>query len=745
MNQLLFIFFLLPLSIFAQLSITQQAQADSLQIVIKNTQNDTVLVKTLFALDDIIYISDPALDLSLMLKIDSICSSNLTKKLSEKEKLFFLKSKSNALNNLGIIYFEKGEYEISLDFYNKSLKISEETGVKERIAISLNNLAVIYRSLGDFQKSIEISIKSLKMSEEMGDKMGVASSYSNIGIIYKQQENYVTALDYYMKSLKILEEIDYKNGIAICLNNIGNIYHDLENYSKALDFHTKNLKVREEMGSKREVAMSLANIGSVYYDQGFYAKAFDFHTRSLKMNEELDNKSEVAASLNSIGSIYYKEGNFIKALEYGERGLALAQEIKDVNRVKIVTELLWKVNKDIGRPQKSLEMYELHIATRDSILSESNQKAIIEQEYKYEYQKKAAADSVKSAEAVKVKDALIVAEKAETKRQQVISVAVTSGLALVALFLMFVYRRLQITKKQNSVIEAKKKEVEQQKEELTLTYDKLEEVSTEIRDSIAYAELIQQAVLPALKIEDLTQDSFLYFNPKEKVSGDFYWMEQRDQYYGFAVADCTGHGIPGAFISMIGIILLNEIFNSKKIHVPNELLDELSRLVRLTLTNREGYTMKDGMDISFVALDNKTKMLYFAGANNPVWIASRNPEKRINKTMASPISELDGKYIFEIKGDKQPIGDYGNNVKPFTLNTAHLEEGDIFYLFSDGYVDQFGGANNKKYKAKPFRDLLLSLFDEKMERQQVVLNENFQAWKGDYEQIDDVTVIGVRV
>ena len=411
-------------------------------------------------------------------------------------------------------------------------------------------------------------------------------------------------------------------------------------------------------------------------------------------------------------------------------------------------------------------MYQLHIKMRDSIKNESTYKATIQQQTKYEYEKQASADSVKSVEANKVKDALLVAEKAENKRQQVITIAVTSGLVLVALFLMFVYRRLQITKKQKVVIEAKRQEVEEQKEAIEIAHketerqklvvekqkaeveiinERLEEVSKEISDSINYAKLIQQAVLPSIKMEDLNKESFIYFNPKEKVSGDFYWIEQRDEYSGFAVADCTGHGIPGAFISMIGTILLNEIYNSKKIDIPNEILDELSRLVRLTLTNKEGYTMKDGMDISFAVLDHKTKMLYFSGANNPVWIVSENAEKRINKTTVIPLLEKNGKYIYEIKGDKQPIGDYGDQVKPFTLNSAHLEEGDVFYLFSDGYADQFGGERNKKFKAKPFRELLLSVFDENMENQKYILNENFQNWKGDFEQIDDVTVMGVRV
>jgi len=316
---------------------------------------------------------------------------------------------------------------------------------------------------------------------------------------------------------------------------------------------------------------------------------------------------------------------------------------------------------------------------------------------------------------------------------------------LVVLFLMFVYRRLQITKKQKVEIEVKKAEVEQQKVEIEAINEQLEEVSKEISDSINYAEMIQQAVLPSLELEDLKNEAFIYFNPKDRVSGDFYWLEQKGEYSGYCVADCTGHGIPGAFISMVGTILLNEIHNSKGINIPNQILDELSRLVKLTLTNKDGYTMKDGMDMSFVLLNNKTKVLHFSAANNPIWMVSSEPQKNINKEMVNPTFEKGGKYIYEIKGDKQPIGDYGDMAKPFTLHNAQLVEGDCFYLFSDGYVDQFGGERNKKFKAKAFRELLVAVNSETMEQQHKVLEQNFLDWKQDTEQIDDVTVMGVRV
>ena len=439
---------------------------------------------------------------------------------------------------------------------------------------------------------------------------------------------------------------------------------------------------------------------------------------------EIKDRENISMTLRDISRIELRRGRLKDAEKKAIKSYDMAKEIGYPLSISFSSELLSEIYEKQGNGMEALKMHKLSIKMKDSISNKDTQRLLAQQQAKYVYERQKELDDA-------IHFRMLTIKKGEQEKQFILICAISVILVLITVFLIFTYKRLQVIKLQKIT--------------LNKTHMELERVNKEISDSINYAELIQYAVLPTLRIEDLSKESFIYFNPKEKVSGDFYWMEQRDEYSGFAVADCTGHGIPGAFISMIGTILLNEIYNSKKIDIPNEILDELSRLVRLTLTNKEGYTMKDGMDISFAVLDHKTKMLYFSGANNPVWIVSENAEKRINKTTVIPLLEKNGKYIYEIKGDKQPIGDYGDYVKPFTLNNAHLEEGDVFYLFSDGYVDQFGGDNNKKFKAKPFRELLLTLFDNSMVEQKVVLAENFQNWKGDYEQIDDVTVMGIRV
>lgn len=221
------------------------------------------------------------------------------------------------------------------------------------------------------------------------------------------------------------------------------------------------------------------------------------------------------------------------------------------------------------------------------------------------------------------------------------------------------------------------------------------------------------------------------------------WKKKKSLVF-FSVADCTGHGIPGAFISMIGTILLNEIHNSKSIYLPNEILNELNRLIQLSLTNISGNQMKDGMDISFCTLDKNTKTLRYAGANNPVWIVSKSASLKVNEKLIEP-SVSSTRQLFEIKADKQPIGKYMDQQIPFTLHTIQLTEGDEVFLFSDGFADQFGGEKGKKFKYKPFKRLLLELSGLSCDQQKETIIRTYKEWKGKNEQVDDICIIGLKV
>jgi tetratricopeptide (TPR) repeat protein len=676
--------------------------------------------------------------------------------LNKQEKAKFLKSSAFALNNIGLIYKDQGDYAKAIEYCIASLKIKEEIGDKSGIAATLNKIGLIYYYQGDYAKAKDFQTKSLKIKEEIGDEIGIANSLNNIGLIYKEQGDYAKAIEYYTTSLKIKEEIGDKSKIANSLNNIGIIYYEQEDYVKAIEYYTKSLKIKEEIGDKSRISNTLNNIGMVYKEQGDYAIAMNYFTKSLEIDkgngdksgiaktlinialiyraqgdyanaldcsnkslnlaQEIQDKSGISGSLINIGVIYQDQGDYANALDYGKRSLAIAQEIGDVNTIINATKSLWEVYKKLNRFKESIKMYELHIVTRDSLKSEENQKAVIQQEFKYKYEKEQSLADAKHNELMHIKSEQIKTQNEKIEKERAIKYSLTIGMLIVITSIFVIFKNLRKTIKQKGVIE-------QQKAQVELAHDELEEKNQEIIDSIIYAKRIQSAILPPMKVvKQCLKESFIFYKPKDVVAGDFYWMEQKNGKILFAAADCTGHGVPGAMVSVVCNNGLNRSVREHSLTIPGEILDKTREIVVQEFEKSEE-DVKDGMDIALCSIEGMK--LQYAGAYNPLWII-RNGE------------------IIETKANKQPIGQF-DHPEPYTTHSFNLEKGDAIYIFSDGYVDQFGGEKEKKFKAKAFKKLLLSLQDKSMEEQKIVIDETFETWKGNLEQIDDVCVIGVRI
>jgi len=609
---------------------------------------------------------------------------------------------------------------------HEELEKAKSLKLKKWESKAYNTIGASYQVKGNYLKAIDFYQQSLKIREKLGDIRGVSSSLANIGSIYINIAEFEKALYYQLKSLKIFQQIGNKAGMASALNNIGVIYKNLSDYPKALDYNQRSLVLFEEIGDKQGIASSYDNIGNIYSSMNDLTKALEFQLKSIAIDQEIGDKSGESTMLSVIAKTYLKQKKYAMALESATKGKKLAVEIEDISAEKECTSVLYEIYKEMGNKSLALENFELFVSLRDSIFKEDNQRAITSKALEYEFEKKAAADSVKHDEEKRVKDALIVAKTAQIDQDRTQKWALYGGL-----FLMFVsggvmYNRFRIIRRQKEIIEIKSKETEEHK-------TVIEEKQKEILASISYAKRLQEAILPPQSmIKQYLPDSFIFYKPKDIVAGDFYWMEPMDDLILFAAADCTGHGVPGAMVSVVCSNALNRTVKEFGITEPGKILDKVRELVIETFEKSES-EVNDGMDISLCAYNKKTNELKWSGANNPLWIF-RN----------LPIGQARKEFI-EYKPNKQSIGKIDGELVSYITHSVQLQKNDSIYIFTDGYADQFGGSKGKKFNYKNLQELLFRSAELSIKDQEAGLQDQLQEWKGDLEQVDDILVFGIRV
>ncbi len=661
-------------------------------------------------------------------------------------------SMSRSLNNIGIMYSELDDIPAAIVYYNKNLKVQEELGDKNSIANTLNNIGLTYSYQGDMANALEYYTRCLKLKEELGDKQGISVALSNIGIIYDYEKDFTKALDYYHRSLKIQEELGDKEIISATLTNIGNVYAEQSGIhamldsiksdsliKKSLEFYYRSLRLSEETGDKYNLIETLINIGQTYHEMAqsimrqdkiksdsLYTRSLECLNRSLRLSEEIGDKSSISFALVDIAEIYLERNEISKALTYARKGYRMAKEAGYTFNIKDATELLDKIYLKLGNYKLSRQYYGEYVTMNDSIVREDIQRLVQKNYFQYQYEKKAATDSIAHSKEMEIANLEIERQKAESRRQKLIIGFVAIGLLFVLLIAAYIFRTLRITRKQKNTIEKQKEHIEYIHEALT--------------DSIHYAERIQKAVLPSVDyIREVIADSglqpenyFILYKPRDIVSGDFYFFRKRDQLLFIAAADCTGHGVPGAFMSMLGMSFLNQIITQENIQTASQVLDELRNNIIHSL-QQKGITgeQKDGMDISFVLYDMETKIMQFSGAYSPLYLIPNNT-----------------KELTVIKPDRMPVA-ISEDMQPFTNHIIQLHKGDIIYLASDGYEDQFGGPKGKKFYSKYLRQLFTEICDKPMNEQKEILDKTIEDWKNsngqEYEQTDDITVMGIKI
>jgi len=440
-------------SIQAQLTPKQQNQIDSLKTVISTTRSDTTKISALKAWDDIIYISEPDLDLNLNKQIIEICENNLKKNLSAIEIETFNYGVMHAFTNIGLIYKDKSNFKQALEYLHKSLKIAQELKINKEIALTYNNIGSCHQSQGDLTKAMEYFIKCLKINEGIGDKESLSLAYTNIGMIYMHQKKDNEAMDYFQKGLSIAEEINYYEGINASNINIGSIYYNQDHYDKALDCFENSLTLSTKLGDKKIMAFCMGNIGTIYISEKSHDKALEYLVQCAKLFEELGNIRGMAQTYDNIGDIYKKQKQYKQAIFYAKKSLSLAQEIGAQIDIKDASYLLYELYKIKKDDSEAIKMYELYVKTKDSLAKVNAVEDGIRFEENRKYLEQNLRDSIQNKNeknVIKVKHELEL-DQEENKR-----LALYGGLFLLLAFSWIMYNRYRLIRKQSTIIEKQK-------------------------------------------------------------------------------------------------------------------------------------------------------------------------------------------------------------------------------------------------------------------------------------------------
>jgi len=572
-----------------------------------------------------------------------------------------------------------------------------------------------------------MNLKSLKIKEEIGDKQGTAIVLNNIAMIYEKQTKFSDALEMNFNALKIREEIGDKLGISTSMTNIASIYFRQGKIEEALDITNKSLKIKQEIGDKNGIASTLLGIGNIYLEKKSYQIALDYLQKADKINIDLGNAVLDGNIKNSLAKCYFETNNNQLALNYARRGLQISLNAGTPNEIMDIASTLSEIYEKLGNGMEALKYHKLFKTYSDSLISIEKEKKTVKLQSDFEYQKKEAQYLAEQQQKEFEHDK-------QLSRQRFYTLLFIAAFGMVLVVVFFVYRNQQKQKKAKMLLQTKNNEIRNKNIKLNQQKEELEEAHMNIKASINYASLIQNAIMPTTEIlQKSLNDYFIVYKPRDIVSGDFYWFKQIKNIIYIAAADCTGHGVPGAFMSMLGVSLLNEIVSKRDVNPPHTILNELRKRLKNSLhQTSEKHETQDGMDIAFIMIDLDNKVLQYSGANNPLYLFRRNLETDIFD-------------FIEYKADRMPIGVHPSDKNDFLCQEFELKPNDSIYIFSDGYPSQFGGLNYHKLKTKKFQEILHSIQGSSMIEQKKYLEKFLADWQGKNEQVDDILVIGIRI
>jgi len=614
-------------------------------------------------------------------------------------------TKVNVLNDLAqkVVDFPDSSYR----YASVALELAQKINFKRGLARSYSRMGEVYNAKGNYNLALKNLHESYRIYDELGNKKRMSIVMNSIGNTHLGNRDNNKALESFRKCYQIGLEINDNTSLALSSFGVGNIFGELGIIDSATKYLNYALSAFSKEKNKYGEAMTFALIGQLENREKKYAESLHSLNKSMKLFKEINQMYGVGVVSQSLGKTYYDSGDNKNALKNYLEAFDVHLKRNAFDNIKETCQEISLVYKKLGDYKSSLAYHELYVFYKDSVFNEKSRKQLLEIETQYQTQNKEKEIQLKNLELEKSNDAI---------KSRTIILFVFIFVSLIFLIMaFFVYKQYKQKKianirimKQKDVIEAKNKS---------------------ITDSIRYAQYIQESILPD---DDMTysllRESFVLYMPKDIVSGDFYWIVASESYVYAAVVDCTGHGVPGAFMSMVGYNSLKNAIKQLKTPDTSQVLSFLQQEVReLFKHNYNSTNVRDGMDLSLIRIDRKNMKLQFSGANNPLCYVRDNT-------------------FIECKGDKVAISAHTENRNTvFTQHEIDIKKGDALYLFSDGYVDQFGGPKGKKFKYKQFQQMILSAAHLPMNEQKNLFQKIIKKWQGDLEQIDDILVLGLKI
>lgn len=598
----------------------------------------------------------------------------------------------------------------------------------------------LYNTLYDEQVRTNIILakrhadEALKIAQRIDYKKGVVESTERIAESFERQSAFPQALTYYAQALKLRQKLNQNRQVADLYNKIGkilvvqgNVKTAQENFQNALQYH-------EQANNAQGVLLTITYIGEAHFKEKDYERAITKFKEVINSPEKDKDRSVIAKCLYGLGEIFYLQKDYAEAEKYYQQFLKISINDKKIQDVFTGYEGVIKIADAQENHKKAFEFTQRYLQTvkEYSYSVEKNQQIVIGKS-QHELEEEA-----KQRKKIEEQNAYITW----------LAYLAVVGIAVTLLMLFFVIRSYRNTHKinqrlasetaereaQNKILEEQKAQIEAQNDAINrkndaqeATFREIERKNKEITSSINYAKRIQESMLATdAKIADALPEHFVFFRPRDIVSGDFYWFAQRDNKIIIAALDCTGHGVPGAIMSMLGDSYLNQIIKLQGITDPEHILDKLHQNIGIAL-NQEETQNQDGMDIALCVIDKEKKTMEFAGASRPMLLIQ------------------DGKTQV-IESCKLPVGGFQRDrERVFDKFSFDLTTPTWFYVFSDGFQDQFGGSKGRKFAKNRLEELLFELHPKPHSEQKKLLNKTLVDWMGDNRQMDDILIIGVKL